>query len=167
VSLRIAWAFDALAPKPSDRLLEIGCGQGLAVAAICERLTSGTILAIDRSATMIAAARRRNQNYIREGKATFVTMALADMTFGSQRFDKVFAINVNLFWRDAARELAIIRSILAPRGRLHLVFEPPTAAQVERIAKETVARLKTGGFPGAVGRQGTGETARLIHISAA
>lgn len=94
-------------------------------------------------------------------------MALADMTFGSQRFDKVFAINVNLFWRDAARELAIIRSILAPHGRLHLIFEPPTAAQVERIAKETVARMKTGGFSGAVVRQGTGEAARLIHISAA
>lgn len=164
--MRIAWALDALAPKPSDRLLEIGCGQGLAVAALRERLTSGTILAIDRSATMIAAARRRNQDHLREGKATFAAMSLADMTFGAQRFDKVFAINVNLFWRDAARELAIIRSILAPRGSLHLVFEPPTDAQVGRIAKETVVRLEAGGFSGAVVRQGTGETARLVHVSA-
>ncbi len=98
---------------------------------------------------------------------TFATMALADMTLGSQRFDKVFAINVNLFWRDPARGLAIIRSILAPRGRLHLVFEPPTGAQVGRIAKETVTRLEAGGFSGVVVRQGTGEAARLIHISAA
>ena len=165
--MRIAWALEGIAPKSSDRLLEIGCGQGVAVAALCERLTSGTILAIDRSATMIAAARRRNRDHVRDGKAAFATMALADMSFGSQRFDKVFAINVNLFWRDAARELAIIRSILAPRGRLHLVFEPPTAAQVERIAKETVARLETGGFSGAAIRKGTGVAARLIHISAA
>ncbi|WP_296344697.1 class I SAM-dependent methyltransferase [Reyranella sp.] len=165
--LRIAWALEVIAPKPSDRLLEIGCGQGLAVAALCEGLTSGTILAIDRSATMIAAARRRNQNHERDGKATFATMALADMPVGQQRFDKVFAINVNLFWRDAAREVAIIRSVLAPRGRLHLVFEPPTAAQVGRIAKETVARLEAGGFSGAVVRKGTGTTARLIHVSAA
>ena len=165
--MRIAWALDALAPKPSDRLFEIGCGHGLAVAALCERLTGGTILAIDRSATMIAAACRRNQDHQRDGKVTFATMALADMPFGAQRFDKVFAINVNLFWRDAVRELAIIRSILAPRGRLHLVFEPPTSAQVGRIAKETVARLEAGGFSGVVVRQGTGEAARLIHISAA
>lgn len=137
------------------------------MAALCERLTSGKILAIDRSATMIAAARRRNQDYLRDGKVTFATVALADMIFGSQRLDKVFAINVNLFWRDAARELAVIRSALARRGSLHLVFEPPTATQIERIAKETVARLEAGGFSGAVVRQGTGTTARLIHISAA
>ena len=165
--MRIGWALDSIAPKPSDRLLEIGCGQGVAVAAVCEGLTSGTILAIDRSATMIAAARRRNRDHVREGKATFAAMALADMTFGSQRFDKIFAINVNLFWRDAARELAIVRTVLAPRGRLHLVFEPPTVAQVERIAKETVVRLEAGGFSGAVVRKGTGATARLIHVSAA
>ena len=165
--MRIAWALDALAPQPSDRLLEIGCGQGVAVAAVCEGLTSGTILAIDRSATMIAAARRRNQSHERDGKVTFAAMALADMAFGSQRFDKVFAINVNLFWRDAARELAIVRSILAPHGHLHLVFEPPTAAQVDRIAKETVARLEAGGFSGAAVLKGTGKAARLVHISAA
>lgn len=156
-----------MAPKPSDRLLEIGCGHGLAVAAVCEGSTSGTILAIDRSATMIAAARRRNHDHERDGKATFATMALADMTFGSRRFDKVFAINVNLFWRDAARELAIIRNVLAPRGRLHLIFEPPTAGQVERITRETAARLEAGGFSGAVVRKGAGTTARLIHVSAA
>jgi len=164
--LRIGWALEGIAPKPSDRLLEIGCGQGLAVAAICEGLTSGTILAIDRSATMIAAARRRNRDHEREGKAAFATKALADMTFGSRRFDKVLAINVNLFWRDAARELAIIRNVLAPRGQLHLTFEPPTVGQVERMAKETVARLEAGGFSGVVVRKGTGTTARLIHVSA-
>lgn len=165
--MRIAWALEGIAPKSSDRLLEIGCGQGVAVAALCERLTSGTILAIDRSATMIAAARRRNQDHLRDGKAAFATMALADMSFGSQRFDKVFAINVNLFWREAAQEIAIVRSVLAPRGQLHLIFEPPTVAQVERIAKETVARLETGGFSGLAIRKGTGVAARLIHISAA
>lgn len=165
--MRIGWALESIAPKPSDRLLEIGCGQGVAVAAVCEGLTSGTILAIDRSATMIAAARRRNRDHEGEGKATFAAMALADMTFGSQRFDKIFAINVNLFWRDAARELAIVRTVLAPRGRLHLIFEPPTVAQVERIAKETAVRLEVGGFSNAVVRKGTGTAARLIHISAA
>lgn len=131
--MRIGWALEGIAPKPSDRLLEIGCGQGLAVAAVCEGLTSGTILAIDRSATMIAAARRRNRDHERERKAAFATKALAEMAFGPQRFDKVLAINVNLFWRD----------------------------------RETVARLETGGFSGAVVRKGTGTTARPSHVSAA
>jgi precorrin-6B methylase 2 len=53
---RIRWAVDVLAVSPSDRLLEIGCGNGAAVASICRALTDGSITAIDRSDTMIRIA---------------------------------------------------------------------------------------------------------------
>lgn len=163
----MVWALEAVAPEPTDRLLEIGCGQGVAAAGICERLTSGTILAIDRSATAIAAARRRNRDHVRAGKAHFETVALADMAAGLERFDKIFAINVNLFWRDASRELEIVRRLLVPDGRLHLIYEPPTAAQLDRIARETVTALDAGGLPAVTVRRGTGDDRSLIHVAAA
>ena len=147
--------------------MEIGCGQGVAVAAICQRLTQGTILAVDRSATAIAAARRRNRDHIEAGKARFETVALADMAVAVKRFDKIFAINVNLFWRDASRELEIVRRLLVPGGRLHLIYEPPTMAQLDRIARETVRALEAGGFPAATVRTCTGKDRRLIHVASA
>lgn len=137
------------------------------MAAICQRLTRGTILAIDRSATAIVAARRRNRDHVQAGTARFETMALADMAVGATRFDKIFAINVNLFWRDASRELEIVRRLLVPGGRLHLVYEPPTAAQLDRIAREAVTTLEAGGFPAATVRRGTGNDRHLIHIASA
>jgi ubiquinone/menaquinone biosynthesis C-methylase UbiE len=43
----------------SERLLEIGCGQGLAVSLLCESASIGSITAIDRSKPMIDQAVRR------------------------------------------------------------------------------------------------------------
>ncbi|OZM75854.1 class I SAM-dependent methyltransferase [Pseudonocardia sp. MH-G8] len=47
---RIRWAVDVLDPAGADRVLEIGCGPGVAAALVCPRLPAGWMLATDRSA---------------------------------------------------------------------------------------------------------------------
>jgi protein-L-isoaspartate O-methyltransferase len=149
---RIRWAVETLDVSPADRLLEIGCGGGVAVALICPLLTTtGTITAIDRSATMTDRAERRNADRIRTGRATVVTAAfsaddLAAAGLGGRRYDKIFAINVNLFWTGPARdELALAKDLLAPGGALYVFYEPPGRRTDEIVAKVTGA-LDAGGF---------------------
>jgi trans-aconitate methyltransferase len=55
---------DALAVEPDDRLLEIGCGHGVAVTLACQKLDRGSITAIDRSPTMIEMASKRNADHV-------------------------------------------------------------------------------------------------------
>lgn len=143
---RIAWAVETLAVDPSDQVLEIGCGNGLAASLVCDRLGRGRLLAIDRSAAMIAAARWRNRAHIRAGKAAFETLALADLDVGRRRFSCIFAINVNLFWLDPARELPVVRRALRPDGTLCLFYQPPSPAQLARLSAALGRNLRAGGF---------------------
>ena len=98
VAERMLWAVETLAVEPSDHILEVGCGRGVAVSLVCEKLTDGRITAIDRSEMMIAMARKRNREHISAGKAVLKAISLAEADFGDERFDKVFAFHVREMW---------------------------------------------------------------------
>ena len=144
---RLLWAVDVLAVEPTDRFLEVGCGHGVAVSLVCEKLDGGSVTAIDRSAKMIESARKRNADHVASGVASFQTVSLDQADLGGTRFDKIFAINVGLFWRQRpVRELAILRAHLAPKGRLFLFHEPPPGSTGSPIAGAMPAVLESNGF---------------------
>jgi cyclopropane fatty-acyl-phospholipid synthase-like methyltransferase len=164
---RIAWAVDRLAVEPTDRILEIGCGRGVAVEQICTGLSGGQVHAIDRSATAIEAAEKRNARHVASGVATFDTVALehADLDEGS--FDKVLAINVNLFWtRNPAAELTTIRRALTPNGHRYLVYEPPTADRAAELAGRIGPQFVANGFVNRIATAHTSKGASLLALTA-
>lgn len=143
---RIAWSIGHLGIEPGDRLLEIGCGRGVAMAEISPLLVDGHITGLDRSDSAISSAEERNRASIASGKTALVQAALADWSGPDHAFGKIFAINVNLFWLEAARELKVIGSLLAPGGRLFLFFEPPSVGQITTIEHAIAVRLKAAGY---------------------
>jgi cyclopropane fatty-acyl-phospholipid synthase-like methyltransferase len=146
-SERLVWAVETLAVEPEDRLLEIGCGHGVAVSLVCEKLDGGSITAIDRSPKMIDVASRRNVHHLAAGTVTLQTASLDEADLGGARFDKIFAINVGMFWRQRPiRELAILRDHLAPEGRLFLFHESPPGSTAPPIAGPVPALLEDNGF---------------------
>jgi ubiquinone/menaquinone biosynthesis C-methylase UbiE len=122
-SERFVWAVDTLALEPGDHVLEVGCGHGVAVSLVCERLTSGRITAIDRSLKMIAMAATRNREHVASGRAVLKTAALAHAELGDERFEKVFAFNVAPFWLQPKQALAIVRQHLAPGGAVYIFWD--------------------------------------------
>jgi len=144
---RIRWAVETLAVQPADRLLEIGGGPGLAASLICERLEGGRLLLIDRSETAIKRSRHWNQKHVASGRLTLETVDIADFDPGPTRFDKVFGVNVNVFWaRLATDELARIRRALDHDGRLLLLYETPSAARARHAVGRVVDALQANGF---------------------
>jgi SAM-dependent methyltransferase len=143
---RLRWAVETLDPAPSDRLLEIGCGAGVAISLICERRAGGTIVGLDRSRPMIAQAERRNRVHVDAGLVAFHAVALADAELGDDRFDKVFAVNVRLFRADAAREADVLRRALAPLGALYLFQQHPSAGRTRAVTAELTAALERADF---------------------
>jgi ubiquinone/menaquinone biosynthesis C-methylase UbiE len=125
MSGRLEAIVDQLGIRPDHRVLEIGCGHGVAATMVCERLDGGRLTAIDRSAKMIAAAARRNATHVAAGKAELLVACLEDLHLGDRRFDVIFAVRVGLFHREPERAHALVEPWLAPRGSVRAFFDPP------------------------------------------
>lgn len=147
-SERFVWAVDTLEVRPADRLLEVGCGHGVAVSLVCERLTTGTITAIDRSPKMIEMATRRNREHVDAGRAVLEAVALEDADLGDRRFDKVFAFNVAPFWQQPEVALGAVREHLAPGGAVYIFWDARhfAAERARDLGNELADRLREGGF---------------------
>jgi ubiquinone/menaquinone biosynthesis C-methylase UbiE len=124
---RIARFVDAMHIRPADRVLEIGCGHGVAAGLVCDRLGSGHYVAVDRSAKMIAAATKRNQAHVLSGRARFLVGELESVDLGDQRFDKILAMRVRLFHDEPDRARALASRWLARGGRLFVQYDEPDA----------------------------------------
>ena len=126
MSERLRSVVEQLDIRPDDRVIEIGCGHGVAATLVCERLEGRHLSAVDRSATMIQAATRRNAAYVEAGKAEFLIADLEDLDLGDHRFDKIFAVRVGLFHREPERARTLVERYLAPGGAVFAFFDPPS-----------------------------------------
>jgi SAM-dependent methyltransferase len=150
MTTRLQLAVASLGVGPEDRVLEVGCGHGVAVTLVCERLTTGTLVAVDRSGTMVDMARRRNSMHVDAGRAVIRRLTIEDgLPAEDGPFDLAFAVNVAEFRRRPERALAAVAPRMAPRGRLVFISqwpraEPPGATHASNAA--LVAELGAWGF---------------------
>ena len=124
-SRRLKWVVETLGVRADDRVLEIGCGHGVAATLVCERLDGGMLTAIDRSQKMIDMAERRNAEHVAAGRARFEAVALEDAELGGARFDKVFAVNVGVLSQRPAAAAGLLTPFLARAGTVYLFAQAP------------------------------------------
>ena len=145
VAPRHTAAVSALALAGTESVLEIGCGHGVAVRLVLERLTTGTITALDRSQKMIDLV-----SAIADHRLHTRAEALEEADFGGERFDAIFAVNLDLNLRLGARWPAMLRALLKPGGRVVLAFDPPDApaerGKGHAFAGKSLDRLAAAGF---------------------
>lgn len=132
---RIKWAIELMEIEPKHNIFEIGCGSGIAAQRICPLLGRGSYMGLDRSPAAIKAALARNAAYTKAGRSIFIEAPLNVFDREPALFDRVFAVNVNLFWTDAYDPKTDIRRILTKRGVFVQVYEPPNANQRRGIAR--------------------------------
>ncbi|WP_454883393.1 class I SAM-dependent methyltransferase [Sphingomonas oryzagri] len=111
-------AIAALDLHAFDDVLELGFGPGEAIARIAARVTAGSVTGIDRSATMVGRARRRNARGIRWGRVRLELGDVAALPFVASSFDKIVAVNSAYFWRGEDHIVARVHRLLRPGGRL-------------------------------------------------
>jgi cyclopropane fatty-acyl-phospholipid synthase-like methyltransferase len=145
---RSRWAVDLLDLQPSDRLLEVGCGPGVAVAAAARR--AATVVGVDRSAVMVGQARRRNRRAVRNRRVEVHLAAVEDLPTFDAPFDKALAVNTVGHWDDPVAGLVAVRQALRPDATIAVVSQPrcagATAVHSREAAAELEALLDQAGF---------------------
>lgn len=132
VAERIRFAVEVLQARVGDRVAEIGCGTGHAVSLIMR--SSGIFLyAIDRSTHAIAKATRLNEAHVTAGRVRFETRNFTGSS--PEQFDRLYAINVNLFWLQPNVAFPQLNEWLKPEASALLVFEAPTASRTTEIVE--------------------------------
>jgi SAM-dependent methyltransferase len=107
---------DRAAPKPGERIIDVGCGCGSTSVAFAERVApNGFVLGVDISGPMLARARQLAP------KALPVDFVQADATvypFDPQSFDVLVSRFGVMFFAEPAVSFANLRKALRSSGRL-------------------------------------------------
>jgi SAM-dependent methyltransferase len=147
---RNRWVAGVLDPAPTDRVLEVGFGPGIAIAAMASRVPRGRVYGIDHSAVMVAQASRRNRAAIRAGRVHLMHASVDRLPSFDEPLDTIFAVNSAQFWPEPAERLRDLKRLLRPGGRIALVLQPrvsgATAEHTARAARANEDLLTQAGF---------------------
>jgi SAM-dependent methyltransferase len=147
---RSHWVVSLLETQPSDQVLEIGFGPGVAIAALA-RSGAGHVYGLDHSGVMLRQAFRRNAAAVRAGRVTLMRGSVDQIPPGLDGpFDAILAINALGFWPAPAERLAELRRRLAPGGRMAIASQPrcpgATADTSRNAGREIENLLREAGF---------------------
>ena len=102
--------------RGTERILDLGCGDGALTARIADLVPHGEVVGIDASRGMIEAARSKERKNLR-----FLLMDINELNYVEQ-FDVVFS-NATLHWiKDHRRLLRNVGRALLKGGRLRFNF---------------------------------------------
>ena len=147
---RNRWAVRLLDVQPGERVIELGCGPGVAIAALAARAIRGLVVGVDHSQVMIRQARRRNRAAVRAGRVRLIHTPVQSLSISDGPFDAALAVNTVGMWPEPTARLRELARLLRPGGRIALVSQPrcpgATAATSAAAASELAGLLADAGF---------------------
>ena len=116
VSRRRRESFDAVSPKPDDRILDLGCGNGLMTMELSRAVgPNGNVTGLDQSQDMLSSARDRCAGL---DNVDLIEGAAEALPFGDGQFDKAVSVQVFEYLADMRPALRELHRVLRPGGRL-------------------------------------------------
>lgn len=135
---RNAWTVALLDPRPGERVLELGCGPGLALAAAARRVGPGLVVGVDHSPAMLRHARLRNLADVARGRVRLVPGEVDALPPLPGPFDALLAVNAILWSEDPDALVRRLAALMRPGGRMAITFQ-------SRRARATDADSRAGG----------------------
>lgn len=108
-----------------------------------EQLTTGRVVGLDPSSTMVRSATRRNRRLIALGRATIASGDVNRLAYPDASFDRVLATHTVYFWHDLAHAARELRRVLKPDGLMVLAFGDPESMRAMFPASVYTVRTAT------------------------
>jgi len=146
------WMVDCLEVGRHDRVLDVGCGPGLAVGYAAE-ISEGPVVGVDASPAMVRHAGRRNRVAVRQGRVEIRRADAARLPYPDAHFTRAGSLHSLQFWPSPGDGLGELYRVLAPGGRVAVVLmarsdDPAADAPLAPWRKETAALMRAAGFAG-------------------
>jgi len=129
-------------PK-GGRILEVGCGRGVAIPVIARALEPLVLIGLDIDARLLVEATRRARE--RRVAAAFRQGDVRALPFPTRSFDMVIDFGTCYHVRTPERALMEIRRVLKPGGLF--VYETPTSQLLSHPLRTRGARLPWQAVP--------------------
>ena len=107
--------------RPSQTVLDIGCGGGLALSLLADR--GATAYGIDYSETSVHKSKAKNEAAVKAGRVHVQSMDVGELSFADDMFDLATAFETIYFWPEMEKSLKEILRCLKPGGRLAIAVE--------------------------------------------
>jgi trans-aconitate 2-methyltransferase len=136
-----AEALGLLELEGSERVLDVGCGDGRVTAEVAGRVPRGSVVGVDPSREMIAFASSRSGPNLR-----FEVADARSLPFRGE-FDLVVTFNALHWVPEQERALRSIRSALKPDGRALIRLVPQGSREsLEDVIEETRSSPRWAGY---------------------
>lgn len=147
---RNLWVVSLLDVKPTDRVLEIGFGPGIAIQELTRLATNGQVYGIDHSEVMVNIATKRNAAAVRSGQIRLRPGSVENLPALADPLDQILAVNSMGFWKEPTERLKELRALLRPGGKIAIASQPrcpgATSETSARAAQQIGTVLAEAGF---------------------
>lgn len=125
------WTIETLELQPTDSVLEVGFGPGLAIREAARLVERGRVSGIDFSAAMVSMAKRLNADAVRKGRVELRRSDAHSLPYADAAFDKAYSIHSIYFWQSPLEGLREIHRVLKSGGVVAMTILPKERFKVD------------------------------------
>lgn len=117
------WGLSHTDIKDSDVILEIGFGGGVIINYLAKKINKGKIYGVDISNASLQKSIKLNKTYIKKGTVELLNCPVEEMSFPEKKFDKIFAIQTHIYWKEFEKSIEKIYKLLNHNGTFNIICE--------------------------------------------
>ncbi|WP_462331508.1 class I SAM-dependent methyltransferase [Schwartzia sp. (in: firmicutes)] len=123
-----------------DVILDIGCGGGMTLSRLAEKVPEGEIYGVDYSALSVAKSKKMNKAAVESGRMKIVEGSVDALPFDSEMFDKITTVESFYFWPTPEKSLSEVYRVLKHGGVFMLIADIHGGAELTEDQLENIKR---------------------------